>query len=74
MNRIPRIVIVIFVTICMAEATCRIYDHFYPSIIFSKDAYTRNKTTVRLDKKLFHLNSKGFKDTEHSQRKEQGDF
>lgn len=72
MNRALLIVIIVFVTVCMAEVTCRIYDHFYPCFIFSYDAYWHNKTTVGLDKKLFHLNSKGFKDTEHPQRKEQG--
>ena len=67
--------IILFITFALAEVTFRIYNSIKPSPIFYSTSYNRFRgKPFSSDYDSFHLNSRGFKDVEHSTQKAAGTF
>jgi SGNH hydrolase-like domain, acetyltransferase AlgX len=67
--------IILFITFALAEVTLRIYNSIKPLPIFYSTSYNRFRgKPFASDYDSFHLNSRGFKDVEHSTQKAEGTF
>jgi len=56
--------LILLITLTLAEAVLRLYQHVSPSFIFYSDSYSRYRGKPFADDWDFKLNSLGFKDTE----------
>jgi lysophospholipase L1-like esterase len=67
--------VILFITFALAEVTLRIYNGIKPLPIFYSTSYNRFRgKPFSSDYDSFHLNSRGFKDVEHSAQKTAGTF
>lgn len=67
--------IILLITFVLAEVTLRIYNSIKPLPIFYSTSYNRFRgKPFSFDYESFHLNSRGFKDVEHSTEKAAGTF
>jgi hypothetical protein len=65
-----QVFIILFITFALAEVTLRIYNSIKPLPIFYSTSYNRFRgKPFSTDYDSFHLNSRGFKDVEHSTQK-----
>lgn len=71
---LARLVLVILISFCTAEAALRIYNHFDPLPIFYDYSYNRFRGKPFAQTPGFRLNSKGFKDVEYQKEKKEGTF
>ena len=66
------VLIVILITVALAELSLRIYNSVDPLPIFFSDSYNRFRGKPFAPDWSFHLNSRGFKDVEFSPTKDAG--
>ena len=69
-----QVLIILFITFALAEVTLRIYNSIKPLPIFYSTSYNRFRGKPFSSDYDFHLNSRGFKDVEHSTQKAAGTF
>jgi hypothetical protein len=69
-----QVFIILFITFALAEVTLRIYNSIKPLPIFYSTSYNRFRGKPFSSDYDFHLNSRGFKDVEHSTQKAAGTF
>ena len=68
------VLIVVLITVALAEVSLRIYNYFNPLPIFYTDSYNRFRGKPFSSDYSFRLNSRGFKDVEFSPKKAAGTF
>ena len=66
--------LVLLITLILAEIAFRFYNYVHPSFIFYDTTYNRFRGKPNAPDYDFHLNSKGFKDVEFKQQKEEGTY
>ncbi len=66
--------IILLITLVLAEAAFRVYNYFRPSFIFYDDSYNRFRGKPNSPDFDFKLNSKGFKDVEFNIKKDDGTY
>ena len=69
-----QIVIISIITFILTEITFRIYHRINPSFMFYDTSYNRWRGKPFAEDYDFNLNSRGFKDVEFSQQKEEGTY
>jgi SGNH hydrolase-like domain, acetyltransferase AlgX len=69
---IRQTLLIVLITLVLAEITFRIYHYINPSFVFYDDSYNRFRGRPGAPDFDFRLNSKGFKDLEYKQNKDDG--
>ncbi len=70
-HMIIQISLIILITFVLAEVSLRVYNYFNPTFIFYSNSYMRYRGKPYADDYLdFKLNSRGFKDKEFAEKKE----
>jgi lysophospholipase L1-like esterase len=72
LRSIRQTVLVVLITLVLAEVAFRIYHYINPSFVFYDDSYNRFRGKPGAPDFDFHLNSQGFKDLEYKKEKEDG--
>jgi len=74
LKSIAQALIILFVTMALAEAAFRVYNAFFPSFIFATGSYDRFRGEPHAEIFGFPLNSQGFNDAEFSASKPAGRY
>ncbi|HKS42921.1 MAG TPA: SGNH/GDSL hydrolase family protein [Blastocatellia bacterium] len=78
MKRVLRILrqtlVILFITVAMSEIVFRVFNYIHPSPIFHNNSYMRFRGHPHDKIFNFHLNSKGFKDVEFDDKKQEGTY
>lgn len=69
-----QIVVILLITVVLAEIAFRIYARINPTFIFYGNSYNRFRAKPHSYDYDFQINSQGFKDVEFSKQKQQGTF
>ena len=67
-------VVILLITIALAEISFRIYARINPTFIFYGNSYNRYRAKPHSYDYDFQINSRGFKDVEFSSQKQEGTF
>lgn len=72
LKRLRQSVVILLITVGLAEVTFRIYARINPTFIFYGNSYNRFRAKPHSYDYGFKINSKGFKDVEFTKQKQQG--